>query len=224
MYSYFSDLHVELLSRGVLEPGEQLTGKTVTRYMPWWAFGFINRTYLVLTTDRRVVLLDHRMHWLHQAQSLRAVESLPWSNVQELAIKGLFTKKLRVRGQAQSGAINLTMPIPNRFFGLLAPMRQNMAGARAVAGSFAAQRGLAPQSFPMGAPQAQQLGAYAAQPELPPASGSYYPPQNAPGYQSSPPPSAQPASFQPQSQPQQYAAPTGPGIPPLPPRRSYPQV
>jgi len=46
--------------------------------MPWWAFGFINRTYLVLTTDRRVVLLDHRMHWLHQAQSLRAVESIPW--------------------------------------------------------------------------------------------------------------------------------------------------
>jgi hypothetical protein len=211
MYSYFSDLQVELLSRGVLEPGEQLTGKTVTKYMPWWAFGFVNRTYLVLTTDRRVVLLDHRMHWLHQALNLRAVESLPWASVQEMAMKGIFTKKIRLRGQTLSGALNLTMKVPNHFFGLLAPMRGNMAGAKAVVGAFAAQRGL------MGQQPAQQMGAFAPQQMLPPASQQpYYPPQNAPGYASVPPPSGQPQSQQGFGQ--------GPAMPPpLPPGR-FPQA
>ncbi len=212
MYSYFSDLQVELLARGVLEPGEQLTGKTVTKYMPWWAFGFVNRTYLVLTTDRRVILLDHRMHWLHQALNLRAVESLPWASVQEMVMKGIFTKKIRLRGQTQSGIINLTMKVPNQFFGLLAPMRGNMDGARAVVGAFSSQRGLMGQQAPaqMGgfAPQAQQM--------LPPASQQpYYPPQNAPGYASVPPPSQQPQS-------QQFTGvPSMP--PPLPPGR-FPQA
>jgi hypothetical protein len=217
MYSYFSDLQVELLARGVLEPGEQLTGKTVTKYMPWWAFGFVNRTYLVLTTDRRVILLDHRMTWLHQALNLRAVESLPWAQVQEMVMKGIFTKKIRLRGQTQSGVINLTMKVPNQFFGLLAPMRGNMDGARAVVGAFSSQRGLmgqqAPASFPM-AQQPAQMGAFAPQQMLPPASQQYYPPQNAPGYASVPPPSQQPPS-------QQFGAPSMP--PPLPPGR-FPQA
>ncbi len=220
MYSYFSDLQVELLARGVLEPGEQLTGKTVTRYMPWWAFGFVNRTYLVLTTDRRVVLLDHRMHWLHQAQSLRAVESIPWNGVQEMVMKGLFAKKIRIRGQSQSGPVNLTMKVPNQFFGLLAPMRANMAGARAVVGAFAAQRGLMGQQAPASLPMSQnpaQMGAFAPQQMLPPPSQqpqSHYPPQNAPGYASVPPPSQQP-------QANHFGPPSIP--PPLPPGR-FPQM
>ena len=224
MYSYFSDLQVELLARGVLEPGEQLTGKTVTRYMPWWSFGFINRTYLVLTTDRRVILLDHRMSWLHQAQTLRAVESIPWGNVQEMAMKGIFGKKIRLRGQTQSGPLNLTMKVPNQLFGLLAPMRGNMAGARAAVGSFAAQRGLMGQQAPASMPMSQQpaqLGAFAPQQMLPPPSQqpqslppvSNYPPQNAPGYTSVPP-----ASGQPQAWGQGQAMP-----PPLPPNR-FPQA
>lgn len=215
MFSYFSDLQVELLARGVLEPGEQLTGKTVTRYMPWWAFGLINRTYLILTTDRRVVLLDHRLAWLHSVHALRAVESIPWSNVQELALKGLFSKKVRFRGQALSGPIHLTMKVPNALFGLLAPMRGNMEGARAVAASFASQRQLlgqqtGPASMPFG-PQQHMLSA------PPPPSSSYYPPQNAPGYTSVPPASGPQSQ---QQQQQQYGAPMPP---PLPPGR-FPQV
>jgi hypothetical protein len=208
MYSYFSDLQVELLSRGVLEPGEQLTGKTVTRYMPWWAFGLVNRTYLILTTDRRVILLNHKLKMFHQAQSLEAVESIPWANVQELVLKGIFAKKVRLRGQAQSGPINLTMKVPNQLFGLLAPMRGNMDGARAVTGAFTAQRGMLGGQAP-----AQMGGAFGGQQMLPPASqqpSSYYPPQNAPGY-ASVPPSA------PQQQPQQFGQPPFSG-------RSYPQA
>ena len=48
---YFSDLHVQLLAKGILNPGEQLVGQTVTTYMPGWAFGLIRRTYLVLALN-----------------------------------------------------------------------------------------------------------------------------------------------------------------------------
>ena len=56
---YFSDLHVDLLSKGIMNPGEQLVGQTVTSYTPWWAFGLIRRTHLVLATDQRLVIVDH---------------------------------------------------------------------------------------------------------------------------------------------------------------------
>jgi hypothetical protein len=212
MYAYFSDLHVDLLARGVLEPDEQLVGKTVTKYMPWWAFGFINRTYLVLATDKRVVLLDHRMAWFHQAQALKSVESIPWQNVQDLRVKGLFLqKKLALKGQTQAGPLSIAMKIPNQLFGLLAPMRGNMAGARQIASAFQGTR---------------QMGAHAAPASLPPAyapPGVFAPSQPPQAYE--PPPSAAP----PQSYgapPQAYAAPpqlpaqNAPGyssIPPVPP-------
>jgi hypothetical protein len=232
MYCYFSDLHVDLIARAVLDSGEQLVAKTVTTYRPWWALGFINKTFLVFATDRRLVLVEHRMSYLHQANKMHSVESLPWAAVQEARITGLFTKKLRVRGQSQSGITNLKMGIPNALFGLLAPMRNNMAGARALDGAFKSTRALmapGPQSVPMPptypsaqppqfAPQAY-APALPAPPQVPqfdapysaPLSAAPIPPQNAPGYASVPPPSVQPP-------------PLPSARPPLPPRRSYPQA
>jgi hypothetical protein len=195
MYSYFSDLHVQLLARGILQPGEQLLGQTVTQYNPWWALGLFRKTYLVLATDQRLVLVEHRVAWLHQALKLQNVESIPWSNVEETALKGIFVKKLRVRAQGERGPVKLKMAVPNTLFGLLAPMRDNLPGARAVAGAF-------------------QTGRQSA--ALPPSSYGFapqLPPQNAPGYTSVAPPSpfAQPQ----QQQQQQPAAPMGaPGYPP----------
>ena len=92
MYGYFSDLHVDLLAKGLLQPGERRVGQTVTRYLPWWALGFINKTYLVIATDQRIILVEHRMAWLHQAMKLHAVESLPWGAVQEARVTGIFGK------------------------------------------------------------------------------------------------------------------------------------
>src|SRR5687767_2106746 len=57
---YFSELHVQLVARGILNPGEQLVGQTSTFYMPWWAMGFINRRHLVLATNQRLIVVEHR--------------------------------------------------------------------------------------------------------------------------------------------------------------------
>src|SRR4051812_26788932 len=96
---FFSDLHVQLLSRGILNPGEQLVSQTVTSYRPWWALGIIQRQHLIMATDQRLILVDHRLQFFPTSQRLHAVESIPWSNVQEVKVTGLFLKKkLRIKG------------------------------------------------------------------------------------------------------------------------------
>lgn len=208
---FFSDLHVQLLSRGILNPGEQLLGQTVTGYMPWWAFGFIRRQYLVLATDQRLILVDHRYSFIQPTtQRLHAIDSLTWSNVQEAKVTGLFMKKkLKVRGIGERGPIALKMVISNTLFGLLAPMKNNMQGARTIA-SVAVQSmqaggapALGPAQQQYGAPPSFQP-AQLQQPSYPPQ-GAYAPPMpqiNAPGYASVPP-----AAPQYGAPPQQYGAP-----------------
>ena len=203
---FFSDLHVQLLSKGVLNPGEQLVSQTVTSYMPWWAFGLIQRQHLVLATDQRLILLDHRRGFFPASQRLHAIDSLAWSNVQELKVTGLFLKKkLRIKGTGERGPVSHKFVISNALFGLLAPMKNNMLGARAVAvvhqqrvqgapmlgqPSMAPALGPAPVSQGYGAP-AQGYGAPAQAYGQPPM-----PQVNAPGYHSVPPP----APYAPQPQ------------------------
>lgn len=171
---FFSDLHVDLLSRGLLQPGESLVSKTVGTYKPWWGFGFINRQYLVLATDRRLILLDHRAGFfgLISPQHLFAVDSLPWSQVQEAKVKGLFNKSIKIAGHGERGAVKLPLKLPKAPFGPTLAMKNNVAGAQGVAHVFAHASqapALAPQSY----------------------GGHALPMQNAPGYVSHPPPSQQ---------------------------------
>ncbi len=188
---FFSDLHVQILARGLLQPGETLVGQTVTRYAPLWAFGFIRRQYLVLATNQRLILVAHRYKFLQPLeQELHQVDSIAWSNVQELKVKGLlFKKKLRVRGLGDRGPVALTMPIPGGF---LAPMRDNVKSARALEAASPGRPNLLPAAHPQayGAPPtyarpslpipAQNSPGYASVPPMPV--------QNAPGYSSVPPP------------------------------------
>lgn len=200
---YFSDLHVQLISRGILQPGEQLVGQTVTSYMPWWAFGLVRRQHLVLATDQRLILVEHRFNFFPADFRLHEVHSIPWTQVQELKVKGLFLKKkLRVKGIGDKGQIALTAAIPNAFFGLLAPMKNNMQGARSVEAAANGSRALGPASQQI--PQLQQ-GPY-SQPPMPM--------QNAPGYASVPPAAPSPYGAAPASNP--FAAPpsNAPGYPP----------
>lgn len=189
---YFTDLHVQLLSRGILNPGEQLQSSTVTFYRPWWALGFIQRQHLIMATDQRVILVDHRIQFFPFSQKLHSVESIPWSQVNELKVSGIFSKKIRVKGQGDQGPANHKYKISNALFGLFAMKSNNLAGARAIAQSFEQNKlGGAPQ---LGAPQS-----YGA-PQLPPV--SYGAPQiNAPGYHSVPPPAPQQAYGAPPMQP-----------------------
>ena len=219
---FFSDLHVQLLSRGILNPGEQLLGQTVTGYMPWWAFGMIRRQYLVLATDQRLILVDHRFSFLRpMVQRLHQVDSMTWNNIAEAKVTGLLLKKkLKVVGHGERGPISLKMVISNTLFGLLAPMKNNMQGARAIASAAQSlkQGGMpalpaAPQQYsqpPVSyAPPAQLQQGYS---QPPAAYGAPPMPQiNAPGYHSVPPPA--PPQFQ------QYGAPAHVPSPFDPPRQ-----
>lgn len=216
MYSYFTELHVDLLAQALLQPGERRIGATVGRYVPWWALGWVNETYLVIATDRRIILVGHKMAWFHQATKLTSVESLAWNGVQEARVTGIFGKKLRLRGQGLHRPFARKLRIPNPLFGLLAPMARNVEGARTVAQAYHAARGLPVAAAPQPAlPPAQPAWQPPPQPELPPATlqppPSYLPPVNAPGY-ASVPPVAQPA-----------APSVRPGIPPTPPRSFGPR-
>jgi hypothetical protein len=201
---FFSDLHVQLVSKGILQPGEQLVGQTVTSYMPWWACGLIRRKHLVLATDQRLILVEHRFGFFPADFKLHAVDSIPWSQVQELKVKGLFMKKkLRIKGNGERGPVNLTADIPNTLFGLLAPMKNNMAGARSIAAAAQGAMALGPASQ---IPQLQQ-GPY-SQPPMPI--------QNAPGYASMPPAAPSPYGAAPAP-----FAPPPPNAPGYPPPRSW---
>ena len=212
---YFSDLHVQLLSRGILNPGEQLLSQTVTSYRPWWALGFIQRQHLVMATDQRLVLVDHRLQFFPVSQTLHGVESIPWNQVNELKVTGIFQKKLKVKGAGDRGPVSHKLKITNTLFGLLAPMKNNMQGARGIAQHYQQQKLggapqlAAPQSYgapQLAAPVSQHYGAPPAsygQPQQPAYGQPPMPMINAPGYQSSPPPA-------PHGYPQQMQSPFEP--------------
>ena len=208
MYSYFTELHVDLLAQALLQPGERRVGATVGRYVPWWGLGWVNETYLVIATDRRIILVGHKMAWLHQATKLTSVESLAWQGVQEARVTGIFGKKLRLRGQGLHRPFARKLRIPNPFFGLLAPMARNVEGARTVAQAYQASRGLPVAPLPPVQPALE-----APPPELAPiaAPQAYLPAVNAPGYASVPP------------VPQAAAPSVRQGIPPTPPRSFRPR-
>ena len=192
---FFSDLHVQILARGILQPGEQLLGQTVTDYMPWWAFGLIRRQHLVLATDQRIVILDHRYDLLKINQVLHCVESLPWSSVAHAKVTGLLKKKLKVRGMNEHGRqIDISAKIPKSFLPSGSAMKNNMEGARNVAAAYQSQaQGGAPALPQHGYGQAPPISY--APPPMQLQQGPYgqqMPAVNAPGYNSAPPPAASP--------------------------------
>jgi hypothetical protein len=148
MYSFFSDLHVETLARGILEPNEQVLGTTVAEHNPWWSMGLIRRTYLMIATDQRLVMVAHHFNWLHTSMRLAAIESYGWQAVEQMQLKGIFSKKIALKATGNQGPVKHTLKVPNTFFGLLAPMRNNLAGARTITERFS-QGGLAaPSALP----------------------------------------------------------------------------
>jgi hypothetical protein len=206
MFSYFTELHVQTLARGLLEPQERLLGQTATEFMPWWGLGFVRRTHLVLATQHRVVVIEHRVSWFRCAAKMTSIEALPWHAIDEFRItRSLFGKKLVVRARTLNGIFSLKSWIPNTFFGLLAPMENNVKGARAAALAFDTTRQLggAPgyessRTLPPSPDETLQTPMYPAALEdaltgpLGARPGSM-PPINAPGYVSVPPSSTRPS-------------------------------
>jgi hypothetical protein len=112
MSLYFSDLYVNTVSRGLLNPGEQLQGRVSARKIPWYAAFFrlpqFMTHYLVLFTNQRAVLVKHRRGWL-TGDRMESVDSIPLQQVETAKMSGLFAvKKLRLRGAGVDLKLNVT--------------------------------------------------------------------------------------------------------------------
>jgi hypothetical protein len=141
----YSDLHLQILTRGLLDPGEHLTGHVMAERNPWYGFGLLRKQYLLVSTDRRLLVLEHKRAWLHRTFVLSKVESLPWNDVEELALRGLVVKtKIRLVARTMRGVQKLHLKMPT----WLAPIRDNARAGKAVVATFQAQRALGPASTP----------------------------------------------------------------------------
>lgn len=170
-----NDLHMQLISRAILEPGEQLLGKVMGRSQPWYTsflrFDCFMPYTLVLATDRRLILLKHQRGIFAFHYELTSVESIAWSEVEDLKAKGLIVKnKIRLRARTGAGLRTMVMNVPRG----LAPLRANGTELKAVVAAFGSRGqnpalagGYGAPALPSAAP-----GAYG------PASQSY----GAPGY------------------------------------------
>ncbi len=182
-----NELHAQLFAQALLEPGEQLAGKVMAKEEPWYTrflrFDFFMPYTLFLATDRRLIMLEHKRRVFSSGYELASVESVPWSDVEELAAKGMFTKnKLRVRARTRLGAPlkNVTLKVPM----WAAPLRNNGRELKNVVGTFQALRSVAPPA----------MGTGPATPYMQPGYG-YAPALNAPA--------SQVAQVSPSSYPQQ---------------------
>lgn len=138
----YTDLHLRILTRGLLDGGEHLTGHAAVVSRPWWGLGFLGRSHLLVSTDRRLVLVEHAWEWFPPAFVLSRVESIGWSRVAELSLAG--SRRLRLVASTSRGREELSFFIP--AFG--AAVRDNVRGSRAVVATFQAHRALPPSSRP----------------------------------------------------------------------------
>jgi hypothetical protein len=198
---FISETFIQVLSRGLLEPGEQLVARSLGVETPWWSMGipFLHTTYLVLSTDRRLILVEHSRDFFGRGHKMERVHSIPWSQVREAKVKGLLRKKLRVMGQSDVRNLALTLKLPG---GLFPPVAGNVQGARAIEGQGKALLQLAappmqPQYSlppPSMQPQASPVSGY-PQPAQPQVS-AYGTTQLSPVYPSPlPPPPAPPGAY-----------------------------
>jgi hypothetical protein len=130
-----TDLYVNTIAKGLLQPGEQLLARTSGFYQSFWTFQipFFRHDYIVLVTSHRLILLDHRKGLIHDR--LDKIDSFAWSQVQQAKLGGfLFGKKLALK--LPTGA--LTIRVPGGFF---AP-KGNVDGAKAAIATWEGNRAL----------------------------------------------------------------------------------
>lgn len=143
----YSDAYIETVARAHLNQGEQIIGKAAGVHRPFWSLGIMLfwKNYLVLATNQRLLLIEHRRGFIYDR--LEAVHSIGWNEVGEAKVSGLLKKKLKLKFAGARPNLALNLP------GLFGPMPKNVAGAKAVAGTYQ---------------QAKQLGAGAQPASLPP--------------------------------------------------------
>ena len=123
----FTDAYIDNIARAHLEPGEQIVARSAGVHRPFWTLGFIWfwKTYLVLATDRRIILAEHRRGLFYDR--LERVDAVPYSGVATAKVSGLLLKKkLKLAFQDGRSALALVLP------GFPGPIARAKAGAKDV--------------------------------------------------------------------------------------------
>jgi hypothetical protein len=136
MALFFNDLYVDTLSKGLLQPGEQLMHRVSAHHTPWWAMGLapLSSQYLVLATSHRLVLVRHRRGWL-TGHRMESVHSVPWHEIQKIKMSGLFAKKTI---SVQAAGLDLSLKVA----GGMLEIPKNVDDGKAIAARFAQMKAL----------------------------------------------------------------------------------
>jgi Bacterial PH domain len=134
----FTDLHVNTLAKGLLDPGEQLVDRAIASRQPWWSLKIplFKRTWLLLATNQRLIIIEHRRGLVDDRMD--KVDSLPWTSIEQTKLSGMgFSKKISVKA-AQRG-IAFTGKVDGGF---LAAHKGNINGAKAIVSTWQGAKAL----------------------------------------------------------------------------------
>jgi hypothetical protein len=140
MALFFSDLYVNTVAKGLLQPGEQVLHRVSASHAPWWSMGIptFQSQYLVLATNQRLVLVKHKKGFF-TGDRMESVDTLPWTSVQEVKLGGMFAKKtMRVKGQGSTGQVDLALGVTGGMF----EIPKNVDDGKAIAQRFGQMKAL----------------------------------------------------------------------------------
>jgi hypothetical protein len=140
MALFFSDLYVNTVAKGLLQPGEQVLHRVSGSHAPWWSMGIplFSSQYLVLATNQRLVLVRHKKGFL-TGDRMESVDTLPWSQVSEVKLSGVFAKKtMRLKAQGSTGPVDLSLGVSGGFL----EIPKNVDDGKAIAQRFGQMKAL----------------------------------------------------------------------------------
>lgn len=140
MSLFFSDLYVDTVAKGLLQPGEQVLHRVSASHAPWWSMGIpmFGSQYLVLATNHRLVLVRHKKGFL-TGDRMESVDTLPWSSISEVKMSGMFAKKkMRVKANGSTGPVDLKLGVSGGFL----EIPKNVDDGKAIAQRFGQMKAL----------------------------------------------------------------------------------
>ncbi len=140
MSLFFSDLYVDTVAKGLLQPGEQMLHRVSASHAPWWSMGIpmFQSQYLVLATNARLVLVKHKKGFF-TGDRMESVDTLPWHAVSDVKVSGMFAKKkLRVKAQGAAGQVDLSLNVAGGMF----EIPKNVDDGKAIAQRFGQMKAL----------------------------------------------------------------------------------
>lgn len=140
MALFFSDLYVDTVAKGLLQPGEQVLHRVSASHAPWWTMGIpmLSSQYLVLATSQRLVLVRHKKGFF-TGDRMESVDTLPWNQVSEVKVSGFLAKKtMRVKAQGAAGPVDLSLGMTGGMF----EIPRNVDDGKAIAQRFGQMKAL----------------------------------------------------------------------------------